>query len=528
MDSMFMAQGPCWDPALSEVSTAFDFISAPSVDPSPPLPFWDKMRLLMHGRLTLTTKHIKFQCLTSLDPYNQTEMLDMILSGASSASSGGSGSWNHLGKNANLGQQSSSPSSSSSATAASPPPPPPQMPAILDWTNGRIAFRGFFDIFVRTASKYDDCHFVHIPNLRLEILLDWQCPGGNPNDHVMVASTAPDRIHDVERASTHDSFRAFRSSDLKVNLDFKTSAPPRPSSRRKSQYQHQQKQRGSQDSSSTDGPTFLLYASTLRWLKDFRQIFATVGRPIRKGKLFNAPKKRKQQLSRHTSEVNLSVNFHKVCFRYWASYAKQYGFEVNSGVFKNWHRTESRVIPFDDGLIRRATSAWEITSWNASWEDVRCRLCSAQAKTKSGLNVEAVNRGTVDRKFFLHLQRIAYERGKRDASSSNAASTGNLASSASASSSGTPKSPNTARLKKEDFLRADSPLPDADEPVPETADELETVTASSDVREQLIKSKEPFHRLQVFDLKVHDIPTNRRKQNKLDVQTKEMDEQVTN
>ena len=86
------------------------------------------------------------------------------------------------------------------------------------------------------------------------------------------------------------------------------------------------------------------------------------------------------------------------------------------------------------------------------------------------------------------------------------------------------------RLKKEDFLRADSPLPDADEPVPETADELETVTASSDVREQLIKSKEPFHRLQVFDLKVrvYDIPTNRRKQTKLDIQTKEMDEQVTN
>ena len=114
------------------MSAASDFISAPSVDPSPPLPFWDKMRLLFHGRLTLTTKYMKFQCLTSLDPYNQTEMLDLIWSGASTASSsGGSGNWKDLGK----------PAGSSSTL----PTTPPQMPAILDWTNGRIAFHDFLN-----------------------------------------------------------------------------------------------------------------------------------------------------------------------------------------------------------------------------------------------------------------------------------------------------------------------------------------------------------------------------------------------
>ena len=480
MDSAFMAHGPCWDPALSECSTAFDFISAPSLDPSPPLPFWDKMRLLFHGRLTLSTKKMKFQCLTSLDPYNQTEMLDLVWSGVSSgfSSDGGSGNWKDLGK--------TSPSSSSASI-----PQLPQIPAILDWTNGKIAFRGFFDSNVRTASKYDDCHFVHIPHLRLEIHLDWQCPGGNPNDHVLVACTAPDRVHDVERASTHDSFRAFRSSELKVTMDFKTVAP-KQNPRRKS--------RPVNDSNETDGPTFLLYASTLRWLKDFRQIFSTVGRPIRKGKLFNTLKKPKKQLGRHVSVINGKFHFHKVCFRYWASHAQQYGVEINSGVFQSWNRSELRISPFEDGLLRRAMSNWEITSWEATWDDVRCRLCSAQARTKSGFNVEAVNRGTVDRKFFLRLQRIAYERRQRDLPS--AGSTSNL------SSSDAPQTAEAARIRDE-LLRADSPLPDADERVPETEDEVETATAPSNVREQLIKSKEPFHRLQIFDLKASWNVTNR-------------------
>ena len=82
-----------------------------------------QMRLLFHGRLTLCTKKMKFQCLTSLDPYNQTEMLDLVWSGDSpGVSAGGSGAWKDLGGKAAGGGAEGGGNST---------PLLPQIPAIL-------------------------------------------------------------------------------------------------------------------------------------------------------------------------------------------------------------------------------------------------------------------------------------------------------------------------------------------------------------------------------------------------------------
>ena len=41
--------GPCWDPAWTLIGQSVDLLTKPSADPSPPLPWWDKSRLLFHG-----------------------------------------------------------------------------------------------------------------------------------------------------------------------------------------------------------------------------------------------------------------------------------------------------------------------------------------------------------------------------------------------------------------------------------------------------------------------------------------------
>lgn len=55
---------------------SMNFVNMASVDPSKPLPFWDKSRNLFHGRLTLLVQRMSWLYHVSLDPYNTTEFMD--------------------------------------------------------------------------------------------------------------------------------------------------------------------------------------------------------------------------------------------------------------------------------------------------------------------------------------------------------------------------------------------------------------------------------------------------------------------
>ena len=71
-----MAYGPSMEPAWAQVNLAMNLLNRPSVDPSRPVPFWDKSRLLFHGRLTVSLEQCNMLWLTTKDPYNTTEQLD--------------------------------------------------------------------------------------------------------------------------------------------------------------------------------------------------------------------------------------------------------------------------------------------------------------------------------------------------------------------------------------------------------------------------------------------------------------------
>ncbi|EDW79258.1 uncharacterized protein Dwil_GK25563 [Drosophila willistoni] len=174
LESCSYAFGPCWEPVMAQCNLSFEKISAPSKDPSPPLPFWDKMRLLLHGRLTLIAKQFTVLLHASLDPYNTTEEMELT--------------WNNCG---------------------------------IIWTNAKIMFKGELNVTVRTASRYDDCRLLHFPNLKLTFKLNWVCLA-NPNDHHAVMPCAPDKLPEYSSNQVHDSFRAYRSLNLNIWISFET------------------------------------------------------------------------------------------------------------------------------------------------------------------------------------------------------------------------------------------------------------------------------------------------------------------
>lgn len=174
------AFGPCWEPVMAQCNLSFEKILSPSKDPSPVLPFWDKMRLLLHGTLMMHVNEFTVLLHASLDPYNTTE--EMALT------------WNNC--------------------------------SIL-WTNARIVFKGDLNISVRTASRYDDCRMLHFPNLKLMIKLNWICLA-NPNDHHAVIPCAPDKLPEYSSNQIHDSFRAFRSQNVNVSISFETRQTQNP------------------------------------------------------------------------------------------------------------------------------------------------------------------------------------------------------------------------------------------------------------------------------------------------------------
>ncbi|XP_039986404.1 protein KIAA0100-like isoform X2 [Xiphias gladius] len=162
--------GPCWDPAWTLIGQSVDLLTKPTVDPSPPLAWWDKSRLLLHGHWVMDIDQANLHQLATEDPYNTTENLHW--------------EWNKLN---------------------------------FDWNPGQFVFKGDLDVNVRTASKYDDICFLRLPNLCMTLDLQWLCHG-NPYDHHAVVVCCAENVADVTSGQPHDSYRAFRSENLNLSI----------------------------------------------------------------------------------------------------------------------------------------------------------------------------------------------------------------------------------------------------------------------------------------------------------------------
>ncbi|XP_071525678.1 protein hobbit isoform X2 [Panulirus ornatus] len=340
------AYGPCWEPAVAQFTIALSLINQPSRDPSTPLPWWDKMRLLFHGRLTLMVERMTLLLHASLDPYNTTEEMELT--------------WTNL---------------------------------TMDWTNAKLIFKGELNVFVRTASKYDDARLLHLPNLKLTVKLNWQCHG-NPNDHHSVMLCAHDKLPEYSSNQEHDSYRAFRSQHLNMNIVLETKTLKK------------------NNTIITPVIEALFYGSTLRWFENLKFILSGVARPTRRGPLFNNIQARKPQLSRHYNTIHLSVSFQRFDVRYWMSVGVKKGFHLSGERLSLSSEHNLALIPVSDGLRHRPRSCWSIVFLNTE-------LCHAQVWLQSVLKdytcfpneeqQETLSQ-PVEKFYFLNVSKVAYMR----------------------------------------------------------------------------------------------------------------------
>ncbi|XP_014859125.1 PREDICTED: protein KIAA0100 homolog isoform X3 [Poecilia mexicana] len=329
--------GPCWDPAWTLIGQSVDLLTKPTADPSPPLAWWDKSRLLLHGHWVMNIEHANLHQLATEDPYNTTENLHW--------------EWTKLN---------------------------------FDWNPGEFVFKGNLDVNVRTASKYDDIRFLHLPNLCMTLDLQWLCHG-NPHDHHAVMVCCTENMADVTSGQPHDSYRAFRSENLNlsITMDLNQNCSTEPPE-----------------------PRILLYSSTLRWMQNFWATWTSVSRPICRGKLFHSLRPIRKKLGQHYKQMSYTAAFPQLQVHYWASFAQQRGVQVECNKGHVFTRGTQRLIPQAGTVMRRLISEWNVTQMVSELSQVTVHLMASTWDETADHQMNA----QVKKTHLLSLSSLSYQR----------------------------------------------------------------------------------------------------------------------
>lgn len=344
-----MAWGVDIEPVLAMVSFTFEKLSSPSRDASKPLPFFDKMRLLYHGHLHLAMREWYLYFSASRNPYDTTERMQW--------------EWKQ---------------------------------AKFDWTNGRIVVEGDFDLHTRAASKYDDRQVLHLPAFKLCTSMKWHCQG-DPNDHHSVIQCAPDKIPQLAPNQVHDSYAAFRSQNLTLDVSLETGLTNK------------------KDYSQSDPPKLFMFASTFRWFQKYQAVVLWyVSRPIKRGTYFKRNRVKKRPLGRHYREVNLSLHFPEFSWWYWGSFTQQRGFELSlgNGFLETTYRLALRE--HRDGLVRRPAADWSAAKLRSEVLNVTCHLYGLEEVDGKESSDEYAEVSSIDleptKYYLLAASRLEYSR----------------------------------------------------------------------------------------------------------------------
>ena len=199
--------GPCIEAAWSEAQMAIGLIESPPADSSPPLPWWDKQRMKYRGRIKSTMQHCYFHHLASKDPYMDAERLQWT--------------WTPDEKKYKPG-------------------------LLLEWTHGRICFRGDLNMYINTKRKVGNINFLELPHIKMEWKMDW-LTGDNKTGHNVFPCPS--------QKKGFDAYADFRSKSLDLRLTI--------------------------ECKHINGIRVLLFSTSLRWLDVFWKSITDVSRPIK-------------------------------------------------------------------------------------------------------------------------------------------------------------------------------------------------------------------------------------------------------
>uniref|UniRef100_G1QQQ2 Bridge-like lipid transfer protein family member 2 n=1 Tax=Nomascus leucogenys TaxID=61853 RepID=G1QQQ2_NOMLE len=251
------------------------------------------------------------------------------------------------------------------------------------WKPGQFVFKGDLDINVRTASKYDDCCFLHLPDLCMTLDLQWLCHG-NPHDHHSVTLRAPEFLPEVPLGQLHDSYRAFRSENLNLSIKMDLT----------------------RHSGTISQPRILLYSSTLRWMQNFWATWTSVTRPICRGKLFNNLKPSKKKLGQHYKQLSYTALFPQLQVHYWASFAQQRGIQIECSQGHVFTRGTQRLIPQAGTVMRRLISDWSVTQMVSDLSQVTVHLMASPTEENADHCLDPL----VTKTHLLSLSSLTYQR----------------------------------------------------------------------------------------------------------------------
>ncbi|KAK4354747.1 hypothetical protein RND71_026941 [Anisodus tanguticus] len=231
-----ISYGVGFEPAFTDLSYAFTValrranLSIRNPNPDPPLPkkekslpWWDEMRHYIHGNSTLYFGETLVNVLSSTDPYEKSNRLQVA-----------------------TGYME------------------------IQQADGRIyAFAKDFKILLSSLDNFS-CTFLEAPAFSVEVLMEWGCDSGNPLNHYLF--TLPNE--GVPREKVFDPFRST-SLSLQWNLLLRTSLPSPDNQSELPSADNQGVSSGTalgalkQDNISVNSPTIQVGPHDLAWLIKF-------------------------------------------------------------------------------------------------------------------------------------------------------------------------------------------------------------------------------------------------------------------